>query len=58
MVAQGATLDEVTTNLREAIALYFDGEDLLALGYAANPAILVNCAMEPVCGWPEKAERP
>ena len=28
VVTQGATLDEVTENLREAVALHLEGEDL------------------------------
>jgi predicted RNase H-like HicB family nuclease len=31
VVTQGATLDEVSENLKEAIALHLDGEDLAPL---------------------------
>jgi predicted RNase H-like HicB family nuclease len=48
VVTQGATLDDVIHNLREAIALHLEGENLQALGFAANPPILVNFEMEPV----------
>jgi predicted RNase H-like HicB family nuclease len=39
-VTQGRTLDEVATNIREAVALYLEGEDPAEFGLAPN-AILV-----------------
>lgn len=33
-VTQGKTLDEVLHNLNEVIALYFEGEDLAAMGFS------------------------
>jgi predicted RNase H-like HicB family nuclease len=48
IVTQGATLDEVTRNLREAIALHLEGEDLKELGFTPNPPILISYEMEPV----------
>lgn len=35
VVTQGATLDEVTNNLREAIALHLEDEDMQDLGLSA-----------------------
>ena len=49
IVTQGQTLDEVTLNLREAISLHLEGEDLAALGFAPNPPIVVNYEMATVC---------
>lgn len=49
IVTQGQTLDEVVKNLREAISLHLDGEDLTALGFAAHPPIVINYEMESVC---------
>ncbi|MEI6067861.1 MAG: type II toxin-antitoxin system HicB family antitoxin [Methylococcaceae bacterium] len=49
VVTQGKTLDEVVLNLREAISLHLDGEDLSALGFAPNPPIVVNYEMAAVC---------
>jgi len=46
IVTQGATLDEVTANLREAIALQLEGEDLAEIGLVASPAIIVTFEME------------
>ena len=48
VVTQGATLDEVTNNLREAITLHLEDEDMQELGLVANPAILVTMELNPV----------
>jgi len=48
VISQGSTLDEVVANLREALALHFEGEDLHELGFAANPPVVINMEMEPV----------
>jgi predicted RNase H-like HicB family nuclease len=42
VVTEGQTLDEVTRNLREAVELHLDGEDLAELGLAPSPSILVT----------------
>ena len=47
VVTQGATLDEVTQNLREAVELHLAGEDLAALGLAHDPTILVTLELLP-----------
>lgn len=47
VVTQGETLDEVTANLREAVALYLDGENLAVLGFTAEPTILVTLELAP-----------
>ena len=41
VVTQGETLDEVTANLREAVALHFEGEDMVALGFVPKPTIII-----------------
>ena len=41
VVTQGNTLDEVTRNLREAVALYLEGEDATKFGLVAKPSLLV-----------------
>ncbi len=46
VVTQGQTLDEVARNLREAVALHLEGEDLTTLGLADSPTILVTYEME------------
>ncbi|MDO8490636.1 MAG: type II toxin-antitoxin system HicB family antitoxin [Dehalococcoidia bacterium] len=47
VVTQGQTLNEVMSNLQEAVALHLDGEDLAELGLAPNPTILVTMELEP-----------
>jgi predicted RNase H-like HicB family nuclease len=44
VATQGRTLDEVTRNLREAVELHLEGEDLAELGLAPSPGILVTFA--------------
>lgn len=46
VVTQGLTLDEVTANLREAVVLHLEGENLAVLGLAADPTILVTLEVE------------
>ena len=48
VVTQGKTLDETALNLREAIQLHLEGEDLAELGLAPNPPLLITLEMEPV----------
>lgn len=47
VITQGATLDEVTRNLQEAVELQLAGEDLTALGLASDPTILVTLELIP-----------
>lgn len=49
IVTQGMTLDEVVENLREAIALHLEDEDLQTLGFTTPPPIVVNYAMSLAC---------
>ena len=42
VVTQGKTLDEVTANLREAIALHLEGEDYSEFDVAHEAVILAN----------------
>lgn len=48
VVTQGATLDEVAKNLREALELYFDGEDSSELGIDPEYSTLVNFELEDI----------
>ena len=47
VVTQGQTLDQVTKNLGEAVALHLDGVDLASLGLAPNPTVLVTMELLP-----------
>jgi predicted RNase H-like HicB family nuclease len=48
VVTQGQTLDETVANLREAIALHLEGEDLAVFGLVPNAPVLITMEMEPV----------
>jgi hypothetical protein len=47
----GETLDEVTANVRDAVALHLEGEDLAALGFAAEPTIIATLELVPPHAW-------
>jgi predicted RNase H-like HicB family nuclease len=47
VVTQGETLDEVTANLRDAVALHLEGENLATLGFAPELTILVTLELAP-----------
>jgi len=47
VVTQGATLDEVTANLKEAVELHLEGEDLSEWGLASRPTLVVTFEVEP-----------
>jgi predicted RNase H-like HicB family nuclease len=42
VVTQGKTLDEVAANIREAISLHLEGEDITAWDICPDFSILVN----------------
>jgi predicted RNase H-like HicB family nuclease len=48
VVTQAPTLDELASNIREAIGLHLEGEDLTALGFSSNPTILATMELEAV----------
>ncbi len=39
VLTQGRTLDEVVANVRDALVLHLEDEDLKALGFAAQPRV-------------------
>ncbi|MDO8531408.1 MAG: type II toxin-antitoxin system HicB family antitoxin [Dehalococcoidia bacterium] len=47
VVTQGRTLEKTLSNLREAVALHLEGENLAELGLAPNPSILVTMELDP-----------
>ncbi|MBK9261197.1 MAG: type II toxin-antitoxin system HicB family antitoxin [Polyangiaceae bacterium] len=47
VVTQGTTIDETIQNLREAVELHLEGEDLAALGLAPDPVIMVSMELQP-----------
>ena len=48
VVTQGQTLDETAANLREAVSLHLEGEDLAALGLAPDPVLSVTFELDAV----------
>ena len=48
VVTQGKTLDEAVANLKEAVALHLEGEDLKELGLAPNPTLIITMETEPL----------
>ncbi len=48
VVTQGKTLDEVSENLQEAIALHLEDEDLAELDLDNEPSVLVSFELEAV----------
>jgi predicted RNase H-like HicB family nuclease len=48
VVTQGLTLDEAVANLREAVALHLEGEDLEELGFAPSPTLIITMETEPL----------
>ena len=48
VVTEAPTLDELAANIREAIALHLEGEDLVELGLANDPTVIVTLELEAV----------
>ena len=48
VVTEGLTLDEVTANIREAVGLHLEGENLAEMGLANDPAIVVTMELDAV----------
>jgi predicted RNase H-like HicB family nuclease len=48
VVTQAKSLDELASNIREATALHLEGEDLAAMGFAPDPAILATMELDAV----------
>lgn len=48
VVTQGRNLDELVSNLQEAVALYLEDEDPTEFGLIANPTLLITLEIQPV----------
>ena len=46
VVTQGQTLDQVVSNLQEAVSLHLDGEDLADFGLVPQPTILISLELQ------------
>ena len=42
VVTEGATFEELQENIRDAVALFFEGDDPASLGFDRAPSILTN----------------
>lgn len=47
VVTQGMTLDEVSQNLAEAVALHLEDEDPIEFGLVAKPSLSVTFELQP-----------
>ena len=48
VVTQGLTVDETLANLKEAMALHLEDEDLAELGLVSSPILSVTLELGPV----------
>ncbi len=48
IATQGDSLDEAVSNLREALLLHLEGEDMAELGLVSHPVVMVNFELEPI----------
>jgi predicted RNase H-like HicB family nuclease len=48
VVTQGKTVDETIANLKEAVALHLDNENLSDFGLAPNPSLIITMEVEPI----------
>lgn len=46
VVTQGLTLDDLASNLKEALSLELEGEDLARYGLAADPSVLASFELD------------
>jgi predicted RNase H-like HicB family nuclease len=48
VVTQGKTIDETVDNLKEAVSLHLEDEDLSEFGLAPNPTLIITMEVEPL----------
>jgi len=48
IVTEAGTFEELEHNIRDAVALYFEGDDPASLGFDKSPAILTNFEVSPI----------
>mgnify|MGYP001605066623 FL=1 len=46
IVTQGKSLDELTENIKEAVEVHLEGEDLASLNLTPEPSIMVSFELE------------
>jgi predicted RNase H-like HicB family nuclease len=48
VVTQASTLDQLAVNIREAVSLHLEGEDLAELGFVKDPTVLATMELDAV----------
>jgi hypothetical protein len=48
IVTEAETFEMLQDNIRDAVALYFEGDDPASLGFDKSPAILTNFEVPPL----------
>ena len=48
VVTQASTLDQLALNIREAVSLHLEGEDLAELGFVKDPTVLATMELDAV----------
>jgi predicted RNase H-like HicB family nuclease len=48
VVSQGKTVDKTLANIREALALHLEGEDIEELGFYPESPVVITMEMDPV----------
>ncbi len=47
VVTQGSTLDETASNLKEAVELFWEGENPAEFGFVKDPNLIVTFEIDP-----------
>jgi Domain of unknown function (DUF1902) len=48
IVTEGNTFEELKSNIRYAVALFFEGDNPASLGFGPSPSILTNYEVSPM----------
>ncbi|HXL25873.1 MAG TPA: DUF1902 domain-containing protein [Chthoniobacterales bacterium] len=48
VVTEGSSFEELQKNIRDAVTLYFSGDDHASLGFGRYPSILTNFELSPL----------
>ncbi|MBI2450989.1 MAG: type II toxin-antitoxin system HicB family antitoxin [Parcubacteria group bacterium] len=48
IITRGRTIDEVVSNIKEALSLHLESEDFSKLDLSKNSSILLNLELEPI----------
>jgi len=48
IITQGKTIDEVVANIKEALALHLEAENLSELDLDSHPSVMVNLELETI----------